>query len=175
MCTTWGSVSAGCVTSGSAVLMSCVVLAESGDAPGVDVTHKEVKRDTAGRRPRESDTTQSTAKVTHLHCYTLTDILPEVTQLVGMKIPNTELAGFNNLWVWQMTRSSLPQQERPGWEQRGRKEPQSVPQVKYKTRIGGDGALKWNHDTVNPSTAERLHHHASTVWDGSNNLLSDVQ
>ena len=68
---THGSVSTGCVTSGSVVLMSCVVLAESGDAPGVDVTHKEVKRDTAGRRPRESDTTQSTAKVTHLHCYTL--------------------------------------------------------------------------------------------------------
>ncbi|CAB1439240.1 unnamed protein product [Pleuronectes platessa] len=87
---------------------------ESGDAPGVDVTHKEVKRDSAGRRPRESNTTVSTAKVTHLHCYTLTDILPEVTQLVGIKIPNTELAGFNNLWVWRMTRSSRSQQQRPG-------------------------------------------------------------
>ena len=50
--------------------MLYVMLAESGETPGVDVTHKEVKRDTAGRRPGERHTSQSTAKVTHLHSCT---------------------------------------------------------------------------------------------------------
>lgn len=42
----------------------------------VGVTHKEVKRGAAGRRPgeeEEKNTTHSSAKVTHLHSYTQTD------------------------------------------------------------------------------------------------------
>ena len=46
----------GCKASVS-VLMSCVMLVVSGEAPAVDVTHIEVKRHTAGRRPGERDPT----------------------------------------------------------------------------------------------------------------------
>ena len=91
MCTTQGSLSTGCLASDSVVLMLRVVLAESGEAPGVDVTHKEVKRDTAGRRPGDRNTTQSTAKLTHLHSYTP----PEVTQLAGTKTPTIKAAEWH--------------------------------------------------------------------------------
>lgn len=57
-------------------------LAVSGETPGMDVAHRDVKR----------DTTQSPAKVAHLHSCTHTHTLPEVTQLAGRKIPTIEAA-----------------------------------------------------------------------------------
>lgn len=48
---------AGCVAGSTAV---------SGEASGVDMTHKEVNRDTAGRRPGERGRTQSANKA-HMH------------------------------------------------------------------------------------------------------------
>jgi len=58
--------STGYVASGSVVIMSYVILPGSGEASGVDVTHKEVKGETLGRRPGESNTTWSAAKGRHL-------------------------------------------------------------------------------------------------------------
>lgn len=61
-CTAHGSLCTRCITSGRVVLMSCVRLTVSGEAPAVDVTHKEGQRD---RR-----TTQSDGEVMHLHRHT---------------------------------------------------------------------------------------------------------
>ena len=56
----------------------------SGEAPGVDVTHKEVKRDTAGRRERNNPLP-----------YSHTDSLPEVTQLDDITIVSTDPTDFH--------------------------------------------------------------------------------
>ncbi len=78
----------GCLASGSVVLMLCVMLTVSGEAPGVDVTHKEVERDTAGRRPGERHTYKPLPE-TH------TTTLPEVTQLAGIKISSIESTNWH--------------------------------------------------------------------------------
>ena len=68
---TQASLTTGGLASGSVVVMSCVMLTLS-----VDVTHKEVKRDTAGRRPGERE------RATHtIHCQRHT--LPHCQRLLS--------------------------------------------------------------------------------------------
>ena len=67
--------------------MSCVMLTLS-----VDVTHKEVKRDTAGRRPGERERESNTYNpLPETHTATL----PEVTQLAGRKISTAEATDWH--------------------------------------------------------------------------------
>lgn len=61
-----GSPSPYCVLSGSVDLTLCVMLFVS----EANVSHNEVKRDTAGRRLGESNTTRVSAKVTHQNLHT---------------------------------------------------------------------------------------------------------
>lgn len=51
---------AGCVVASTAV---------SGEALRWDVTHKEVNRDTAGRRPGERGSSTLSAKLAHIHTH----------------------------------------------------------------------------------------------------------